>query len=373
MPRLSAEQVTSWRLSRHHLDERAEKGRLTKVVEDVCGIQAQVLSGAAIGIWARVDGVSAEDIDDLIWKRHTLVKTWAMRGTLHLLSATDLPVYVAALRTRLKDMEERLVRNHKLIPGEMEQVVSEIRKALDGRCLTREQLADRIGKRSKIGAKFRRLMLSGWGDLLQPAAYDGSLCFGPSQGANVSFVKSDQWLGRWEEPDSEEALRTLVLRFAACYGPVTRQDFQHWWSKPDKKTMKVIESAFDQLDQVEFEGRQCWLRKQDVDKVQKARPVHAVSLLPSWDCYVMFYHPRELFVPARFRSRIFDQIHGNKPVLLIDGIAAGIWDKKKRGKRLEIHVEPFRHLSPMEKKSVLEEAEGLGEFLGLTSQVQIPS
>jgi len=343
------------------------------VVEDVCGIQAQVLSGAAIGIWARVDGVSAADIDDLIWKRRSLVKTWAMRGTLHLLSATDLPIYVAALKTRLKNWEEWLAKNHKLFPGEMKQVVSEIRVALNGRCLTREQLADRIAKQSKTGAKFRQLMLSGWGVLLQPAAYDGSLCFGPSQGTNVTFVRPDQWLGGWEEPDSDDALRTLILRFAACYGPVTRQDFRHWWSKPDDKTLKGIESAFDELEQVEFEGRPCSLRKQDVDKVQKALPVKTVRLLPSWDGYVMFYHPRELFVPNRFRSRIFDQIHGNKPVLLIDGVAAGVWSKKKRAKRLEIQVEPFRLLSSIEKRSVREEADSLGEFLGLRSQVQISS
>jgi hypothetical protein len=371
MPELSTELVTSWRLSRHHLDERAQKGQLTRVVGDVCGVQAQVLAGAAIGIWARVEGVSAEDIDALMWKRHSLVKTWAMRGTLHLLSATDLPIYTAALKTRLKGMEEWLVKNHKMIPGEMEQVVSEIRKALDGRCLTREQLADRIGKQSKIGAKFRQLMLSGWGVLLQPAAYDGSLCFGPSHGTNVSFVRPDQWLGRWEEPDSDEALRTLVLRFAACYGPVTRQDFQHWWSRPDEKTMRVIEAAFNELEQVEFEGRQCWLRKQDVDRVQKARLVRTVRLLPSWDCYVMFYHPRELFVPARFRSRIFDQIHGNSPVLLIDGIAAGVWSKKKRGKGLEIRVDSFQRLSPKQISSIREEAHSLAEFLGMTAQVSI--
>ena len=150
MTGLSAEQVTSWRLSKHHLAERAEKSQLTKVVEDVCGIQAQVLSGASIAIWARVEGVSAQDIEDALWKQHTLVKTWAMRGTLHLLTATDLPLYVAALKTRLKDMKDQLVRNYKLGPGEMERVVSDIHDALDGRCLNRAQIAERVAAQSKI-------------------------------------------------------------------------------------------------------------------------------------------------------------------------------------------------------------------------------
>jgi hypothetical protein len=371
MPRLSAEQITSWRLSRHHLDERAEKGLLTRVVEDVCGIQAQVLSGAAIAIWARVDGVSAHDIEDALWKQHTLVKTWAMRGTLHLLTAIDLPIYVAALKTRLKDMKDQLIRNYKLGPGEMERVVSEIHDALDGRCLNRAQIAERVAAQSKIRPELRQLLLSGWGVLLQPAAYSGCLCFGPSQGPKPSFVRPDQWIGRWSEPDGEEALRRLVLRFVASYGPMTRHDFQHWWGKPNEKTMTLIQSVFDELEQVEFEGRQCWLRKQDVDEVLKVRPMHTVRLLPSWDCYVMFYHPRELFVSTRFRSRIFDQIHGNAPVLLIDGIAAGVWAKKKRGKTLEIRVDPFHPLTSSDKRSIREEANSLGEFLGLMAKVQI--
>ncbi len=371
MTGLSAEQVTSWRLSKHHLAERAEKNQLIRVVEDVCGIQAQVLSGALIAIWARVEGVSAKDIEDALWKQHTLVKTWAMRGTLHLLTATDLPIYVAALKTRLKDMKDQLVRNYKLGPGEMERVVSDIHDALDGRCLNRAQIAERVAAQSKIRPELRQLLFSGWGILLQPAAYSGSLCFGPSQGPKPSFVRPDQWIGRWSEPDGEEALRRLVLRFVASYGPMTRHDFQHWWGRLNEKTMTIIQSALDELEQVEFEGRQCWLRKQDVDGVLRVRPMHTVRLLPSWDCYVMFYHPRELFVSTRLRSRVFDQIHGNAPVLLIDGIAAGVWAKKKRGKTLEIRVDPFHSLSSADKRSIREEANSLGEFLGLMAKVQI--
>ena len=373
MPGLSAEQVTSWRLSKHHLDERADKSQLAKVVEDVCGIQAQVLSGAAIAIWARVDGISAHDLEDALWKQHSLVKTWAMRGTLHLLSASDLPIYVAALKTRLNDMEEQIARNYKLRPGEMERVVSHIHRALDGRCLNRAQIAERVAAQSKIRPELRQLLLSGWGILLQPAAYTGSLCFGPSQGPKPSFVRPDQWIGRWREPDGDEAIRRLVLRFVGSYGPITRHDFQHWWGKPNEKTMTTIESMIEELDEVEFEGRSSWLRKQYVDEVLKAPPAQSVRLLPSWDCYVMFYHPRELFVSTRFRSRIFDQIHGNAPVLLIDGKAAGVWDKKKRRKNLEIHVEPFQHLSSSELSSVREEADSLGDFLGLTVQLHISS
>jgi len=70
------------------------------VVSDVCGVQAQVLSAAALSLWARVNNTTIQDVEDALWKHWTLVKTWAMRGTLHLLSSEGLSTYIAALRTR---------------------------------------------------------------------------------------------------------------------------------------------------------------------------------------------------------------------------------------------------------------------------------
>jgi len=101
MIRLSRAQVSSWRLSRHHLAERAGKGHLAKVVSELCGVQAQVTSYAALAIWARVNDITIDDFHAALWKHRSLVKTWCMRGTLHLLAATDMPTYIAARKTTL--------------------------------------------------------------------------------------------------------------------------------------------------------------------------------------------------------------------------------------------------------------------------------
>jgi len=82
MIKLSRDQVNSWRLSKNHLAERALKRDMLLVVSDACGLQAQVLSGAALSLWARVENITIEDVEDALWKHWTLVKTWAMRGTL---------------------------------------------------------------------------------------------------------------------------------------------------------------------------------------------------------------------------------------------------------------------------------------------------
>jgi len=187
-----------------------------------------------------------------------------MRGTLHLLAAYDLPVYVAALKTRSLYRSGSWLKFHRISLEEIDKITSEARIALDGRCLTREELVNYIVKRAGLRRWVKREMSSGWGSLLHPAAYRGNLCFGPNQGKNVTFVRPDQWLGKWDEPGSEEALRTLLSRFVAAYGPCTREDLGHWWGILEHNTRKIFQSVIDELDEVEFEGRKAWLRREDV-------------------------------------------------------------------------------------------------------------
>jgi len=64
--KLSHSQVNSWRLSKNHLDKRTSKADMAKVVSDLCGVQAQVLSGAALSLWARVDNITIHDVEDAL-------------------------------------------------------------------------------------------------------------------------------------------------------------------------------------------------------------------------------------------------------------------------------------------------------------------
>src|SRR2546427_11054545 len=98
---LSRAQVNSWRLSRHHLAKRARKEQIENVISDLCGVQAQVVSYAALAIWARVEDITIQDVQDALWKYRSVVKIWCMCDTLHLISASDLPLYVAARKTTL--------------------------------------------------------------------------------------------------------------------------------------------------------------------------------------------------------------------------------------------------------------------------------
>ncbi len=364
---LSKPQVNSWRLSRHHLAKRARKEQIEKVVSDLCGVQAQVLSYAALAIWARVEGVTMQDVQDALWKHRFLVKTWCMRGTLHLISASDLPVYVAARKTT------SVIKRDWLTPEidveERKRIVGAIRDALDGKILTRERLAEEVVEHLGMSASVRKHMLSGWGNLLNPAAEQGYLCFGPSEGSKVTFVRPDQWVGKWDEPSGREAWKTLLRRFFSTYGPATHHDIGHWWGLGPDRAKMLMKYIADELEEVEFEGEKRWVRKGDVERIVSGDRIHSVKLLPSWDCYVMFYHPRELFVSQNYRARVLRKLEGNAPVLLIDGVAGGVWEQRRKSGRTEVRVHPFAHLSSTQKQLVREEAASLEEFMGTKVEV----
>jgi hypothetical protein len=348
------------------------------VASDVCGIQAQVLSGAALSLWARVDKITIQDVEDALWKQRTLVKTWAMRGTLYLLSSNSLSTYVAALKTRQDPNRETISyrigpgpddKEHRITRAEQEEVTRAIHTSLDQRILTREDLAREIVKRTKLRSILQSHLLSGFGSLLQQAAHHGSLIFGPNQGPKVTFTRPDQWLGKQSQPSSEDALKTLLRQFYTTYAPATHDDFAHWWGvrAPEAKILEQL--IADELEEVEFDRHPSRILSRDLDQIQSIEEIPSVRLVPSWDTYVMFYHPREFFVPQEYRTRIFSQIQGNSPVLLVEGTAAGTWKKIKKKGEIEIMVRPFKSRSSAQKLAIEEEAELLREFYGTNIKV----
>src|SRR5215210_627240 len=91
----SDQRIARLRLRRQHLDRRTGRKDVVAVARDVAGLHAQLLSSAQLSAWARMS-LRADDILDALWNERTLAKTWAMRGTLHLLPAENVSLYTAA-------------------------------------------------------------------------------------------------------------------------------------------------------------------------------------------------------------------------------------------------------------------------------------
>src|SRR5947207_7707060 len=108
MLKLTWPQAAAWRIRRQHLDRRAPAGSLLAVASRLCGLHAQVMSSAELTLWARVEDLDRREVQRALWEDRTLVKTWAMRGTLHLLPANELPLWHAALGTSRRYLKAAL-------------------------------------------------------------------------------------------------------------------------------------------------------------------------------------------------------------------------------------------------------------------------
>jgi hypothetical protein len=352
--------VLAFRVRRHRLNRRVPAGRLVEVARELCGVHAQLASSAEIALWARLDGLHRDDVRAALEEERSLVKTWAMRGTLHLLAAEDLPLYVAVLGPRWDDPGGAWLRGFGVTREQYDALLDGVPRALGARPRTREELADELVR--LVGPDVRDRVVSGWGSLLKPSARRGDLVFGPNRGRNVTFVRPDRWLGKQAKLDPDEAQREIVRRFLAAYGPATADDLGRWLGMRAglKRLLAGIE---DELVEVELEGQPAWLLAADVAALEQAAAPTSVRLLPAFDPYVVGFRPRGLFVSAADEPKIFRPQAWFSPVLLVRGRAAGIWKHERRGRKLEVSVEPFGRLSATSRRAVAVEVDRLAEFL----------
>ena len=100
--------------------------------------------------------------------------------------------------------------------------------------------------------------------------------------------------------------------------------------------------------------------------------VGGVRLLPYFDAYGVGCHPRERLFTGRAAERALARGQaGNYPVLLVDGLVEGVWHQKRSGKKLAITVEPFRTLTPSQRRALEEQVEHMGRIQEATATLTI--
>jgi hypothetical protein len=368
MQKLSLKQALAWRLHRQYLDRRAPRGSMLAVAARLCGLHAQVMSSAELSLWARVEQLDRESVSRALWQDRTLVKTWAMRGTLHLLPSSDLPLWHAALTTSRRYSTAALWARFGMTLDDLEGLTNAIGAALNGKILTREELAIEVGRVTGNEQYRNTLAQSSWGTLLKPAAFTGRLCFAPSAGLRVRFTRPDTWLESGLPPaDAPTAAAEITRRYLTAYGPATLEDFARWWGGAGMAAVrKWIVALGDEVVPVDLDGARAWMLAKDYRRARKLAPPRAVRLLPGFDQYVVAAsrYAEQLLPVGVSRVRIFRPQGWISPVLLVNGRIDGVWRHEIKGKRVEVAIEPFRDLPSWIRRAAALEAERLAGFLG---------
>lgn len=334
-------------------------------------MHAQVQASAELQLAVRVEGITQQDVRNALWRDRTLVKAWTLRGTLHLHPANELALWFAARRAVAGASPEELeewrdpagVLHPALGPDEMKAIRAAVWEALDRRVLLREELAAEVVRR--VGPKPHRRLLSGFGFFVN------ELCQGPPKGNKVTFARPDQWIEGWLAVEEQEALHEVCRRYLRTYGPARPADFREWFAPQELKPAAargLFESLGDELEEVDVEGHHAHVLAGDTGFPERQS---ALRLLPEYDVYVMGFREREQLVPEAVKQHVAAHGRGRYEgpagvrFLLIDGVAQGLWERKKRSRRFDLTVASVPKLTQAQRSQLAVEAERIGAFLGL--------
>ncbi|WP_246266909.1 winged helix DNA-binding domain-containing protein [Nonomuraea typhae] len=325
-------QVLSWRLRRQYVSGPAAADPVA-VARRLCGVQTQVASSAQHAVAVRSAVADPGAVERALRDERTLVKTWVMRGTLHLLPGDELPDYCAALST-LRFWEKGVwQRGHGVTAAEIEAIVAAVPEALAGDPLTREELVDAVIRVTGDG-HLREALTSGWGALLKPLSRLGELCYGPAREGKITFTAPRRWLPSWPAalPPFEEAGVRLARAFLGAHGPATPETFDKWLfgGVARKAVLKGwFRDLAPELTEVEVEGERLLALTEHLDDLAAARPSAEVYLLPGFDQYILGA-PRDqaALIPPAVKAKVSRQAGWISPVVIYRGRVAGVWEPK---------------------------------------------
>lgn len=335
-------------LARHSVDAVEAVGRLA-------GMQAQEPGPPYIGLWSRVEGFEATELETAIEERR-VVRATAMRGTVHLLSARDYTRLHSAIAAALEgDMARYL--SSRLEGVDVAALIE------DGRALFATEdsmsaaaLRDALAKRHPE-ADVRAIAAVVRTSLPLVRVPDGGRWgFTPK----ARFTDAERWIGRplRRRPDRAE----LVRRYLAAFGPASVRDAEAWLGGGGLGP--VFERMASELARFEDErGRELFDLK-DAPRPSGEEPA-PVRLLPEFDNLVLAHADRSRVISDEHRNRLTTKNLRVRATVLVDGRVAAFWKLEKSRGTATVVLEPLVRLRAADRKAALAEAEALAAFVEL--------
>jgi len=366
-------EVAAFRLARHHLagqnpGESPFRADFITIGQNICGVQAQVMSAAEMQLWARRHDLTRAEIHSALWEKRRLVKTYGMRGTLHLLPTADFFIYINALKKSVVESVRRIMLRLGITAKEAEGLNEAAMAALRAGPLTKGELTEQV--KFKVGKKVRAAMAQFW-NIFRPAFAEGLICYGPESGKEAVFIRVDQWLPKQKEISEAEAQQMLLRRYLRAYGPATLPDFSKWTGLRMKEAKAVWETMQEDFIEVSIEDEKAFLLRDDHDQLTNSSPDGQVlRLLPHFDPYLLAHADKNHLVDSSHYKRVYRNQGWISPVILLDGRVVGVWSYTRRAKRWALEIEPFEKFSKAIRAKIEEEAASLGNFLGTSWDIK---
>lgn len=349
------------------LIEGGSPASVHEVVSHLLGMQAQDYAGATWAVGMRLAGSKLADVESAIAGR-AIVRTWPMRGTLHLVAAEDARWMLALLSPRILVRAAGRERQLELDAATFERSRELLTDALSGgRSLTRPD-AMALLEAGGVATGGQR----GY-HILWRLAQEGLLVFGPMEGRQQTLALLDEWVpaGRDAPITSaprEEQLAHLAARYFAGHGPATVADLARWADITKGDARAALELVADTLESAEHAGERYWFSPEAVGAANAAASPDSprVHLLPGFDEYMLGYTGRSHQMGEHLA------LYGSKvasngmlaPTIVSGGQAVGIWKRTLKAHTVSFAVTGFRALSASENVAIAAEQARYARFVG---------
>lgn len=373
---LADDEVRALRLESLLLTDARGQGRgVGEIVEWFGAMQAQ---DAASGLWSlgvRMPGATEQDVTDALERREAL-RTWPMRGTVHLVPARDAhwmlehlgakPLAAAAKRREVIGLSEDVA----------ERAVDVLGEALaGGKRLTRAECIAALAA-GGIDTPGQR----GY-HLLWYASQKGVTCIAPHVGTEQTFVLLDEWVPDPVRPGRDEALALIAERYFRSHGPATVKDFSRWTGLGVTDGRRGIAAVGDRLVEVSTTAGPMIVARDRMDAGAPgsattdaiARPAEGRGLVtpPGFDEFMLGYGDRSLLVdPDHFAAVVPGNNGVFQSTIVRDGRVVGIWKRTNRTAAVIVAATDLAGLGKRERGRVEAAFAPYGRFVGRSVEVR---
>jgi hypothetical protein len=366
---------------RHYLSAHAESP--IDVAGGVVGLHATDPATPYLSLWARLPGFTVADLDSALYRQRTLTKHLAMRRTLWIVRAEDLPLIQSAASDRVAENERR-----KLVADAQNAGIGTDGDAwLDTACAA---VLGHLTEHGPTSAKDLRAALGElaghydpapgkrWGGetplaprVLTVLSVRGDIVRGPNDGgwtvSRPRWAPMSDWLPSMPDAASAEVARAeMVRRWLRAFGPATVTDIKWWFGN----TLTWARHALRDLDAVEvdLDGAPGFVLPDDLEVEPDGEPWCA--LLPGLDVTTMGWFDRDWYLGGH-RDQVFDTNSNGGPTAWCDGRIVGAWGQDAEG-RVELRL--LEDVGRAAQKALQQKADELTEWLaGVRVSPRFPS
>jgi hypothetical protein len=337
------------------------------VVEWFGAMQAQDYASVQWSLGVRLPAFTLDDVRAALERREAL-RTWPMRGTVHLIPPRDAHWMLDLMGVRA--LAGAAARRATL--GLTEEVADR------GIAVLRDALAGG-GRRTR--AECVQALTAGGVDasgqlayhLLWYASQCGVTCIAPHIGTEQTFVLLDEWVPDPVRPERDDALGIIALRYFRSHGPTTRQDFAGWTGLTATDAKRGIAVAGGDLTTVRVDGVEMIATPAGLDAPDAGVDPDAVLALPGFDEYLLGYKDRSMMVDAAHKQAIIPGGNGVFQATIVrGGRVVGTWKRSLTKKNVAVDVRPLVPLKATDRARVQAALEPYARFLGLPLVVRWP-